>query len=96
MGSADMTQMFYLCINLGSLSSIATTEMEKNTGFWTAFLLCLLMFCVGIVVLIAGKKYYVVRPPKGSVIVLAFRAIVNIASEHLNIIKTDSASGLGL
>lgn len=48
--------------------------MEKHTGFWTAFLLCLLMFCVGIVVLVGGKKYYVVRPPKGGIIVNAFRA----------------------
>ncbi|MCJ1255653.1 peptide transporter ptr2 [Lignoscripta atroalba] len=67
--------IFYMCINIGSLSSIATTELEKNTGFWTAYLLCLCMFAVGIVVLVAGKKYYIVRPPKGSVIVNAFRAM---------------------
>ncbi|MCJ1467054.1 peptide transporter ptr2 [Pseudocyphellaria aurata] len=66
--------IFYLCINIGGLSSIATTEMEKNTGFWSAFLLCLLMFCVGIAVLVGGKKYYVVRPPRGGVILNAFRA----------------------
>lgn len=48
--------------------------MEKNTGFWTAFLLCLLMFSVGILVLVGGKRYYVVRPPRGGVIVNAFRA----------------------
>lgn len=68
-------KIFYLCINLGSLSSIATTELEKYTGFWTAFLLCLLMFIVGIVVIISGKKQYVVRPPKGSIIPKAFRAL---------------------
>lgn len=49
--------------------------MEKNTGFWTAYLLCLIMFCVGIFTLLAGKKLYVVRPPKGGVIVNAFRAL---------------------
>lgn len=49
--------------------------MEKNTGFWTAYLLCLAMFVVGIIVLIAGKKFYVVRPPKGSIIINAFRAL---------------------
>lgn len=64
-----------MCINAGSLSAIATTEMEQRTGFWTAFLLCLCMFMVGILVLIAGKKYYVVRPPKGSVIPNAFKAL---------------------
>lgn len=67
--------MFYLCINIGSLSSIATTTIEKATGFWTAFLPCLVMFCIGIVVLIAGKKFYVVRPPKGSVLIQAFHAL---------------------
>lgn len=48
--------------------------MEKNTGFWTAFLLCLLIFCVGIAVIVGGKRYYVVRPPRGGIIVSAFRA----------------------
>ena len=33
------------------------------------------MFVVGIIVLIAGKKFYVVRPPKGSIIINAFRAL---------------------
>lgn len=63
-----------MMINIGSLSSIATTTMEKETGFWTAYLLCLCMFVVGIIVLVAGKRYYVVRPPKGGIIISAFRA----------------------
>ncbi len=33
------------------------------------------MFVIGIIVLIVGKKFYVVRPPKGSVIPNAFRAL---------------------
>lgn len=64
-----------MCINLGSLSSIATTELEKNIGFWSVYLLCLCMFVAGILVLVAGKKHYVVRPPRGSVIINAFRAM---------------------
>ncbi|TKA52391.1 hypothetical protein B0A49_10108 [Cryomyces minteri] len=67
--------IFYLCINVGSLSSIATTELEKNVGFWSAYLLPLLMFIVGFGVLIAGKKKYIVRPPKGSVIAHCFKAL---------------------
>lgn len=46
--------VFYLCINVGSLSSIATTELERNVGFWSAYLLPLLMFLVGFAVIIAG------------------------------------------
>ena len=49
--------------------------MEQRIGFWSAYLLCLIMFIVGIMVLVAGKKLYVVRPPKGSVIINAFRAM---------------------
>ena len=67
--------IFYLCINVGSLSSIATTKMEQRTGFWTAYLLCFIMFVLGILVLVAGKKYYIIRPPKGSIIINAFRAM---------------------
>ncbi|KAK5015511.1 peptide transporter ptr2 [Cryomyces antarcticus] len=67
--------IFYLCINVGSLSSIATTELEKNVGFWSAYLLPLLMFMVGFGILIAGKKRYIVRPPKGSVIAHCFKAL---------------------
>lgn len=49
--------------------------MEQRTGFWTAYLLCFLMFAVGLVVVVVGKRYYVVRPPRGSVIINAFRAM---------------------
>ena len=46
--------IFYLCINIGSLSPIATTELEKNVGFWAAYLLPMLMFFVGFVAVVVG------------------------------------------
>lgn len=49
--------------------------MERDIGFWSAFLLCLCMFMVGITVLILGRKQYVDRPPSGAVVADAFRAI---------------------
>lgn len=49
--------------------------MEQRTGFWTAYLLCFCMFIVGIAILLAGKKQYIVRPPRGSVIPNAFKAM---------------------
>ncbi|KAF2670892.1 PTR2-domain-containing protein [Microthyrium microscopicum] len=67
--------VFYMCINLGSLSSIATTNMELHTGFWSAYLLALCMFVVGLVVLVLGRGKYVVRPPKGSVIAHSVKAL---------------------
>lgn len=51
------------------------------------------MFCVGIAVLVGGKKYYVVRPPRGGVIVNAFRACwVGIANKG-NMGEFESSAG---
>lgn len=67
--------IFYMMINIGSLSSIATTELEANIGFWPAYLLPFLMFIVGFVILVLGKSHYKLRPPQGSIIPRAFRVI---------------------
>jgi len=67
--------VFYMAINVGSLSSIATTELELNVGFWASYLLPLVMFVTAIFILIAGRKRYVVRPPKGSVIPQSLRIL---------------------
>lgn len=67
--------IFYGCINVGSLSLLATPYMEKYIGFWSGYLLCLCMFAVGTLVLCLGRKYYVVRPPQGSIITDAFKAL---------------------
>ncbi|GAO18234.1 hypothetical protein UVI_02022990 [Ustilaginoidea virens] len=67
--------VFYWCINLGSLSLMATPFMEMYEGFWTAFLMCFCMFNVGIAILILRRKSYVVRPPQGQIITDAFKAI---------------------
>jgi POT family proton-dependent oligopeptide transporter len=62
---------FYWGINIGSLSAIATTELEKNVGFWPAYLLPTLMFIPGIAVVYLGRKRYIQTPPRGSVFVEA-------------------------
>ncbi|KAJ5895643.1 hypothetical protein N7495_007334 [Penicillium taxi] len=67
--------IFYGCINIGSLSLLATPYMELYIGFWSAYLLCLCMFAAGTGVLLLGRKYYVVRPPQGSIITNAFKAM---------------------
>jgi POT family proton-dependent oligopeptide transporter len=80
--------IFYCCINLGSLSLLATPYMERDVGFWSAFLLCLCVFIVGFVVLILGRKYYIVRPPQGSIITDAFKAIwIMIRHRNMNAAK---------
>ncbi|KAJ5109478.1 hypothetical protein N7456_006153 [Penicillium angulare] len=67
--------IFYGCINVGSLSLLATPYMEKYIGFWSGYLLCLCMFAVGTSVLLLGRKFYIVRPPQGSIITDAFKAL---------------------
>ncbi len=67
--------VFYFCINTGSLSAIATTELEMNVGFWAAYLLPFCFFFVGIIALVLGRKRYVIKPPMGSVIPDCFRII---------------------
>jgi POT family proton-dependent oligopeptide transporter len=66
--------IFYWCINIGSLSSIGTVWIELKVDFWAAFLLPFCFFFVAIAVLVIGRKKYIVRPPKGSVILDAGRA----------------------
>ncbi|KAJ4345873.1 peptide transporter ptr2 [Didymosphaeria variabile] len=88
--------IFYFCINLGSLSLIATPYMERDVGFWSAFLLCLCMFLVGTLTLVLGRKVYVVRPPQGSVVTDCFRVIwMMIKGRNMNAAKPTYQAGLG-
>ncbi|KAM3554904.1 hypothetical protein MY1884_005879 [Beauveria asiatica] len=67
--------IFYWCINIGALSLMATPFMERFEGFWTAFLMCFVMFNVGILVLVVRRKSYIIRPPQGSIITDALKAV---------------------
>lgn len=67
--------IFYFCINVGSLSAIATTELELHVDFWAAYLLPFCFFFVAIISLILGNKHYVKHPPMGSVIPDTFKII---------------------
>ncbi|KAK4560919.1 peptide transporter ptr2 [Recurvomyces mirabilis] len=80
--------IFYWCINVGCLSLLATPFMEKYKGFWSAYILCFCMFTIGVVVLIVCRKFYIVRPPQGSIITDAFKAIgMMIAGRSYNAAK---------
>ncbi|OHW94818.1 pot family proton-dependent oligopeptide transporter [Colletotrichum incanum] len=80
--------IFYWCINLGSLSLMATPFMEKYKGFWTAYLMCFCVFNIGIATLVLRRKTFVNRPPQGSVITDAFKALgLMIASRNMDAAK---------
>lgn len=72
---SSVYMIFYICINVGSLSSIATTELEQRVGFWPAYLLPMLMFIFALGVVVLGKNQYVQRPPQGSIIPNALKAL---------------------
>jgi POT family proton-dependent oligopeptide transporter len=88
--------VFYCCINAGSLSLLATPYMERDVGFWSAYLLCICMFTVGTVVVVLGRKFYIVRPPQGSVITNAFKAIfIMIKNRNMDAPKPSYQEELG-
>jgi len=61
--------IFYWCINVGSLSSIATSESERRVGFWLAYLIPSSIFVLTPVVFLLSYKLYYKVPPKGSILV---------------------------
>jgi POT family proton-dependent oligopeptide transporter len=88
--------VFYFCINVGCLSLLATPFMELYIDFWPAYLLCLCMFMIGTVTLVLGRKVYVVRPPQGSIITDAFRAIwMMIKARNMDAAKPSHQIALG-
>lgn len=50
--------IFYWCANVGALSGLASTTMEKYLGFWTSFLLALGALALGTLVLLLGRNTY--------------------------------------
>ncbi|KAK5112902.1 hypothetical protein LTR62_003724 [Meristemomyces frigidus] len=89
--------VFYWCINVGCLSLLATPFMEKYKGFWSAYILCFCVFTMGVVVLILSRKHYVVRPPQGSIITDAFKALgLMIAGRSTNAAKPSWRAANGM
>jgi POT family proton-dependent oligopeptide transporter len=88
--------IFYWCINIGCLALLPTPYMERDIDFWAAFLLCTCVFLIGTVVLVLGRKVYIVRPPQGSVITDAFRVIwIGIKNRSLDAAKPTYQAGVG-
>ncbi|KAA8570995.1 hypothetical protein MFRU_028g00390 [Monilinia fructicola] len=58
--------IFYWCTNIGALSGLASTTLEKYFGFWTSFLLAFGALSFGTSVLILGRKRYQCRKPEAN------------------------------
>lgn len=68
-------------INVGGLSAIATTFLEKQQGFVYAYLLPTCVFILGIIVIVAGKKFYKQANPRGSIFVEVGK-VISIGIRH--------------
>lgn len=80
----NVFMFFYLMVNVGSLSVIATTELESHKGFWAAYLLPFCFFWVAVVVLIVGRNQYI-RPPIGDkVIEKSFKVLWILCKNKFN------------
>jgi proton-dependent oligopeptide transporter, POT family len=77
---------FYAAINFGSCGAISASFLARDHGYWVAWLVPTLIFCLVPLVLLAGKKIYVMTPPRGSVLLevgLHCSFIIFLADERL-------------
>ncbi|TAQ87321.1 hypothetical protein B7494_g4358 [Chlorociboria aeruginascens] len=66
--------IYYWCVNAGALAGIATTFMEKDIGFWAAFLMPSCFLAAAVVLFFATKPLYVDHRPDKNILPDAFRA----------------------
>ncbi|KFY44747.1 hypothetical protein V494_01338 [Pseudogymnoascus sp. VKM F-4513 (FW-928)] len=65
---------FYLFINIGALvGQLCMTYTEKYVGFWLAWLLPTLIYCICPAIMLRARKRYRRTPPQGSVLAKALR-----------------------
>ncbi|TRM63651.1 POT family-domain-containing protein [Schizophyllum amplum] len=66
---------FYASINWGSAGAISASFLARDHGYWSAFLVPTCILCLVPVVLVAGRKHYVITPPRGSILLETIRVI---------------------
>lgn len=71
----NVFMIFYFMINIGSLSVVATTQLELHVGFWAAFLLPFCFFFIAVAALLLGRNQYVKVPVGDQIIAKCFRIL---------------------
>ncbi|KAJ7624534.1 peptide/h+ symporter protein [Roridomyces roridus] len=66
---------FYMAINLGSTGAISASFLARDNGFWVAYLVPTCIFAAVPIVLVGCRKYYVITPPRGSILLETFRVV---------------------
>ncbi|KAG6915913.1 hypothetical protein DXG01_009283 [Tephrocybe rancida] len=71
----SMYLWFYAAINFGSCGAISASFLARDNGYWAAFLVPTCIFAIVPFILLAGRKNYVVTPPRGSILLETMRVI---------------------
>ncbi|KAJ6160298.1 peptide transporter ptr2 [Penicillium chermesinum] len=75
---------YYWAVNIGALSALATTFMEKDIGFWAAYLLPFCALCTSLLTLALCRNKIVKLPPGGNILPKAFRIMLCAAKNGFN------------
>ncbi|KAK2821764.1 hypothetical protein FQN49_007700 [Arthroderma sp. PD_2] len=86
--------IFHWCTNVGAVSGLASTAMEKYLGFWTSFLLALVALTFGTLVLILGRGRYYQRKPEASFRAKLMRALAYAIKGGFNLDAAQPAAQL--
>ncbi|KAH7098437.1 POT family-domain-containing protein [Auriculariales sp. MPI-PUGE-AT-0066] len=73
---------FYAAINWGATGAISASFLARDHGFWQAFLVPTCILGIVPIVLLAGRKSYIVTPPRGSIVLETLRVIRLCAGER--------------
>lgn len=66
---------FYAAINWGSVGAISASFLARDHGYYAAYLVPTCIFVLVPLVMIFGRKNYVVTPPRGSVLLDCIRVV---------------------
>lgn len=66
---------FYAAINWGATGAISASFLARDHGFWQAFLVPTAILAAVPVILLVGRKHYIVTPPRGSILLETLRVI---------------------
>ncbi|CCE66166.1 hypothetical protein TPHA_0O02000 [Tetrapisispora phaffii CBS 4417] len=80
----NVFMFFYLMINIGALSVLATTELESHKGFWAAYLLPFCFFWIAVVILVMGRNSYIIKPVGDKVISKCFKVTFIVCKNKFN------------
>ncbi|KAM9991671.1 hypothetical protein ACTFIZ_005063 [Dictyostelium cf. discoideum] len=82
-------QIFYWCINLGSLAStLLTPILRKYVGFWLAFGIPSFLLICSTIIFVIGSKFYVKRAVSESILWTTLKIMAFAIKEKFKILKS--------